>query len=138
MYLRHLTWRVGALTLAIFLFLGPMPKTYALELVMFRQDFCEACTLWDKEVGQVYGKTRQGQQAPIRDIDIHAERPGEFAGIGPVVYTPTFVLVDEGKEIGRIVGYGGEDFFWSLLDQLLERLPDPAMSPKLEPVRMRD
>jgi len=137
MNLRHLPRRLSALTLAVFVILGPMPNSYALELVMFRQAYCDACALWDKEVGQVYGKTRQGQQAPIRNVDIHAERPHEFAQVGPVVYTPTFVLVDEGQEIGRIVGYGGEDFFWGLLDQLLERLPDPAVSASLEPVQMR-
>jgi len=134
----HLSQRLGALTLAVFITLGPMPKANALELVMFRQAFCEACTLWDKEIGQVYGKTKRGQQAPIRNIDIHAERPQEFARIGAVVYTPTFVLVDDGQEIGRIVGYGGEDFFWGLLDQLLERLPDPAVSASLEPLQLHE
>jgi hypothetical protein len=129
---------LGALTLAVFIFLGPIPNAHALELVMFRQAFCEACMLWDKEVGQVYGKTRQGQQAPIRNVDIHAKRPQGLAGIRPVIYTPTFVLVDEDQEIGRIVGYGGEDFFWGLLDQLLERLPDPAVSASLEPAQLRE
>ena len=138
MYFRHLPRRLGALTLAAFFIIGPMPKSHALELVMFRQAFCEACSLWDKEVGQVYAKTPAGRQAPIRSIDIHAERPGELARIGPVVYTPTFVLVDGNQEIGRIVGYGGEDFFWGLLDQLLERLPDPELSAGLQPAQLRE
>ena len=138
MHIRHLPRRLGALMLAGFFIIGPMPKSHALELVMFRQAFCEACSLWDKEVGQVYAKTQSGRKAPIRNIDIHAERPGELARIGPVIYTPTFVLVDGGQEIGRIVGYGGEDFFWGLLDQLIERLPDPELSAGLQPVQLRE
>lgn len=138
MHIRHLPRRLGAFTLAVILILGPMPKGYALKLVMFRQAFCEACSLWDKEVGQLYSKTQQGLQAPIRNVDIHAEPPGELARIGPVVYTPTFVLVDSGREIGRIVGYGGEDFFWGLLDQLLERLPDPEVSASLKSTQLHE
>jgi hypothetical protein len=30
------------------------------------------------------------------------------------------VLVDEGRELGRIEGYAGEEFFWFLLAKLLE------------------
>ena len=44
----------------------------------------------------------------------------------PVRYTPTFVLMDDGVELGRIEGYPGEDFFWSRLAGLLERLPEGA------------
>jgi len=29
----------------------------------------------------------------------------------PITVTSTFVLAEEGREIGRIVGYPGEDFF---------------------------
>lgn len=124
--------------LALVLILGPASEGCALELVMFRQALCDACTLWDKEVGQVYPKTRQGQQAPIRNVDIHDDRPGELADIGPVVYTPTFVLVEDGRELGRIIGYGGEDFFWGLLDQMLDRLPDPALRASLQRTQMRE
>ncbi|MEN8838669.1 MAG: hypothetical protein ABF266_10935, partial [Celeribacter marinus] len=33
--------------------------------------------------------------------------------------TPTFVLVDEGRELMRIEGYGGDDLFWSMLSVIL-------------------
>jgi hypothetical protein len=35
------------------------------------------------------------------------------------VFTPTFVLVEDGTEAGRIEGYPGEDFFWPLLAKLI-------------------
>ena len=132
MKIRHLFPRLGALALAALFLVAPMPKSQALELLMFRQAYCEACTLWDQEVGVIYEKTSQGRQAPLRNIDIHRERPRELAEIKAVIYTPTFVLVDRGKEIGRIVGYGGEDFFWGLLDDLLGQVPESEMRVELE------
>ena len=41
----------------------------------------------------------------------------------PVRYSPTFVLVDQGREVGRMEGYTGEDFFWGLLERLLQAPP---------------
>jgi hypothetical protein len=35
------------------------------------------------------------------------------------VFTPTFVIIDAGKELGRIEGYAGDEFFWFLLNRLL-------------------
>ena len=40
-----------------------------------------------------------------------------------------FVLVDAGREIGRIRGYPGETFFWGLLASLIERLDRGEAAP---------
>jgi hypothetical protein len=40
-----------------------------------------------------------------------------------VIYTPTFVLADGNREIARIEGYPGDDFFWTLLERMLGQLP---------------
>ena len=42
-------------------------------------------------------------------------------------FTPVFVLVEEGREIGRIRGYPGDTFFWGLLAE-----PDRAARPRRE------
>ena len=39
-----------------------------------------------------------------------------------ILYTPTFVLMDQGAEVGRITGYAGEEFFWGLLGVELKKL----------------
>jgi len=39
-----------------------------------------------------------------------------------VMYTPTFVLLNNGREIGRITGYPGEDHFWGLLEELIVKM----------------
>ena len=107
------------LTMGLALSLG---HAAAAELAMFRRDGCPYCAAWDREVGPIYGRSEIGRRAPLRMVDIHRDRHA-IALAGPVIYTPTFVLVDEGREIGRIEGYPGEDFFWGLLERLLQKLP---------------
>ena len=55
--------------------------------------------------------------------------PAPTITYAPIRYTPTFVLIEDGKEIGRIEGYPGDEFFWVRLENLLERLP-PPQAPK--------
>lgn len=37
-------------------------------------------------------------------------------------YTPTFVVVDKGREVGRIEGFISDDSFWGLLDELAAKI----------------
>ena len=98
-------------------------SVFAAELIMFRAKYCEWCEVWDKEVGIVYAKTKEANKAKLRMVNIHAKRPADLADIKGVVFTPTFILFHEGKEIGRMLGYVSEDFFWGQLEQLLNKLP---------------
>ena len=91
----------------------------ALELVMFTRDGCAWCRRWEAEVGALYAKTPEGRAAPLRRLDVADALPdGALTGRRPV-FTPTFVLLRDGVEAGRIEGYPGEAFFWALLDDLL-------------------
>ena len=98
----------------------------AAELLMFEEDWCHWCERWDDEIGVIYAKTEEGRRAPLRRIDIHGTFPKEVQLASRPQYTPTFVLIEDGRELGRIEGYPGEDFFWGLLAQLLEKLPDAS------------
>ncbi|MDH3673315.1 MAG: thioredoxin family protein [Gammaproteobacteria bacterium] len=97
----------------------------AAELIMFYSPLCEWCEAWDREVGIVYSKTSEGRIAPLRRLDIDEPRPTTLGAIDVVIYTPTFVLMENGREVGRIVGYRGEHHFWGLLGPLLDRLHLP-------------
>ncbi len=94
----------------------------AAELIMFEQANCEWCEAWREEIGPIYPKTEEGRLAPLRRVDIFAERPADLAFVRGIRFTPTFVLVEKGREIGRITGYSGEDFFWGYLEKLIARL----------------
>lgn len=115
-----------AAVLAVMLALS-FQSVLAAELVMFRRDGCPYCLMWDREVGPGYANSELGKRAPLRMLDIDRDRH-DIAMSGPVIYTPTFVLVDRGKELGRIEGYPGDAFFWGLLEHLLQRLPHGAAS----------
>ncbi len=106
--------------------LGPSPaEAVAAELVMFGAPGCGWCARFEAEVGAIYPKTEEARQAPLRRIDLDRGMPSEFADLRPVTFTPTFVLLEAGREVGRIQGYPGEMHFWGLLGMLLERLPEP-------------
>jgi thioredoxin-related protein len=94
----------------------------AAELLMYRREDCRWCRAWDRDVGPGYGKTDIGRMVPVRMVDVNGKRP-QIALKGPILYTPTFVLVENDKEIGRIEGYPGDSFFWGLLDRLVQQLP---------------
>lgn len=94
----------------------------ASELIMFGGRGCAWCARFDAEIAPVYPKTEEGRRAPLRRLDLEAGMPEGVVLAAPVRFTPTFVLVDEGREVGRIQGYPGQDFFWGLLGALLERL----------------
>ena len=100
-----------------------MPSAKSAELLMFEAQLCEWCEVWDEEVGVVYQKTTEGRRAPLRRIALHEPRPPDLPQIDNVRFSPTFVLLDQGREVGRIVGYPGEDHFWGLLQALLDDLP---------------
>ena len=95
----------------------------AAELVLFETLGCPWCLAWDKEVGVIFHKTAEARTAPLRRFDIGDPRPPELAALPGILYTPTFVLMDGSREVGRIVGYPGEDLFWGLFGALLARLP---------------
>lgn len=94
-----------------------------LRLLMIDRVGCEWCEAWDREIGPVYPKTEAGRRAPLIRSNIRAALPEGVTLDRPARFTPTFVLLRDGAEIGRIDGYPGEDFFWGLLEQLIARAP---------------
>ncbi|MBL8663607.1 MAG: thioredoxin family protein [Candidatus Odyssella sp.] len=119
------------LLIAAVLLAAGLPAAAA-ELVMFEAAGCPYCARWNREIAPIYPKTAEGRRAPLRRVDIAAARPADLVAIVNVVYTPTFVLVEDGQEIGRIVGYSGDEFFWSHLADLFARL-DRAKRPRPAP-----
>ncbi len=112
----------GALALA---------RAEAAELVMFEQKGCPWCAVFDREIAPIYPKTAEGARAPLRRVDITRPLPRDIAFVTVERMTPVFVLVDGGREIGRIRGYPGEDHFWGLLSELLKRLDGPRKTSAL-------
>jgi thioredoxin-related protein len=95
-----------------------------MRLLMFEEAGCYWCGKWNGKIGPIYPKTIEGRTAPLQRIDIHAGIPASIKIKSRPQFTPTFVVIREGLEIGRIEGYPGEDFFWALLEQILQDTPE--------------
>ena len=111
----------GALLMA-----SSLTPARAAELVMFEQAGCAWCAAFDREIAPIYPKTEEGLRAPLRRVDIDGPVPDDLAFIETERLAPLFVLIERGREIGRIRGYPGEDHFWGLLDVLMKKLDATA------------
>ncbi|MDM7931444.1 thioredoxin family protein [Tabrizicola sp.] len=91
-----------------------------LQLLMFEQPGCIYCARWNEEVAPEYPLTVEGMAAPLRRLQLRDPLPEGLVVVSHPVFTPTFVLVEDGVETDRIEGYPGEDFFWPLLAGMIK------------------
>ncbi|SDF35352.1 hypothetical protein SAMN04488105_11823 [Salipiger thiooxidans] len=101
------------------------------RLVMVSQPGCAYCARWEAEIAPAYPNTTEGRFAPLLRADLRQGAPEGITYERKVLFTPTFILVDNGSELARLEGYPGEDFFWPLLSRMLEHStnfdPDAAV-----------
>jgi hypothetical protein len=101
---------------------GVLPAAAA-ELVMLEQPGCAWCARFNAEIAPAWPKTEEGRLAPLRRVDITQDWPEDLTGVSKERFTPTFILIDDGVEVGRLRGYVGNEFFWYRIGELLARLP---------------
>ncbi|WBU63247.1 SoxS protein [Paracoccus aerodenitrificans] len=89
------------------------------QLLMVRQDGCHFCAEWEREIGTDYNETAQGIAAPLLRVNVHGPWPDGLALDRRPVVTPTFILIQDGIETGRIEGYPGPQEFRGELGELL-------------------
>lgn len=114
--------RARSLFAGLLFCLAALQSSAAAELIMFRSPGCPHCLAWDRAVGEAYPRSEFGSIAPLRMIDLDRRRGPDIELRRPVVFTPTFVLVEAGREVGRIEGFTSDEFFWGLLERLVGRL----------------
>lgn len=120
-------YRLNAFAIALTVMVSPLWASAARaepNLVLVEQPGCVYCQRWDAEIGPAYPKTAEGKFAPIIRADLREGPPDGITYARRVLFTPTFVLVENGEEKARIEGYPGEDFFWPLLTRLLTENTD--------------
>ena len=111
---------------------APAPARAA-ELVMFEDAGCMWCARFNAEIAPIYPKTEDGKRAPLRRVESGKTLPDDLAFIETERFTPLFVLVEHGREIGRIRGYPGEDHFWGLLGMLIKKLDNAGTGGERRP-----
>jgi hypothetical protein len=110
-----------ALAVLVLPFIAAPATAAELELLMFEQPGCIYCAQWNAEVGPEYPLTDEGKAAPLRRLQLRDPLPDGLTLVSHPVFTPTFVLMQDGVETSRIEGYPGEDFFWPLLGDMIEK-----------------
>lgn len=118
----------GAVLLFWVLWTGPLAaqgstlSSSPVILLLVEDRGCPYCARWDRDVGPAYARSPEGRFAPL----VRRFRGSPDVGfLDGVVFSPTFVVLKEGKEVGRITGYSGPDFFWSELTPLLAKAGFP-------------
>lgn len=87
-----------------------------IRLIMVEEPGCRFCRKWDAEIAPGYRKSAEGRFAPLKRVRRGAP---ELEGLAPIVFTPTFVVMRAGEELGRITGYPGADYFYPELRPIL-------------------
>ena len=90
----------------------------AVTLILVDEPGCQYCRKWDAEIGRGYPRTKEGRFAPLVRV---RRKSSQLSGLNPVIYTPTFILVRRGQELGRITGYPGAEYFYAELGDLLAK-----------------
>jgi len=123
--IRHATASARALVVAVATVIAiGIPEGQAradMQLLMFEEPGCIWCARWNEDVGGEYPITPEGQLAPLTRLHLREALPEDVSLTSRPRYTPTFVVLRDGIEVGRIEGYPGEDFFWGLLGRILEQ-----------------
>jgi thioredoxin-related protein len=94
----------------------------AAELVMIDLKSCSYCAKFRHDVAPTYNATDAGQRAPLRIVSPLKKWPSDLAGVKPAPFTPVFILVENGREVGRFAGYTNPHAFWAKLNPLLAAL----------------
>lgn len=105
----------------MFVLLSIVPAQAA-ELIMVNSRSCGYCASFNREVAPTYNATAAGRLAPLRKVSPLKKWPADLAGVAPTTFAPVFILVDDGREVGRIFGYPSESHFWGKLKPLLAKL----------------
>ena len=102
-------------------------STYAFELLMFHSKYCGYCSAFMKEVAVDYEyKDHKNKDLPLVIIDAY-NQPDWFREaykgnrIKGIFGTPTFIIWNGRKELGRIIGYNGKQWFYERLDELFQK-----------------
>lgn len=99
----------------------PMPAAQAAELVYVEAKGCVYCARFNGQKLRNYKKSEVGQATPIRRVDLMRRWPKDLNQVDRPPYTPVFILVEDGRELGRFNGYVNPQKFDRDLKRLLSK-----------------
>lgn len=90
-----------------------------LEVLVFEHIDCVYCQIFRRDVLPKYRYSVRSELAPLRFLDIQASASGRLALNARIDTVPTVVVMRDGQEVGRIVGYWGPTNFFKMLSHIL-------------------
>jgi CRISPR/Cas system CSM-associated protein Csm3 (group 7 of RAMP superfamily) len=93
------------------------------ELVVIEARQCPMCRLFRDEIAPVYRATARSERAPLRFVDVAHTDPATLNLAAPVEIVPTVILMRDGVEIDRLVGYTGPEIFMRAVGVMLGEQP---------------
>ncbi len=100
-----------------------------IELLVIEARGCPMCQLLRDEIAPIYRGTTRARRAPLRFVDVAHADLDSMGLASPVEIIPTIILMREGAEVDRLVGYTGPDIFMRAVGVMLGESPQTA-SPK--------
>ena len=94
-----------------------------LELIVIEARRCPMCQLFRDEIAPVYRATARAKRTPLRFVDVSFTDPATLNLVAPIEIVPTVVLMRDGTEIDRLVGYTGPEIFMSVVGRMLGDTP---------------
>ena len=110
-------FRLLALGIALTLSTLPCIAIAGTRLVMVTSDYCPFCQAWERDVGVVYDKSPYAPSLPLTRVEMGSAMPEGVSLQAPVVGTPTFLIIKDGREIDRQRGYDDAEMFWWWLSE---------------------
>ncbi|MCU0953720.1 MAG: thioredoxin family protein [Hyphomicrobium sp.] len=89
------------------------------ELLVVETDNCIYCGLFRRDVAPTYTASIRARSVPMRFIDLNAPDIDALSLSAPIESVPTVLVVEQGREVGRIAGYVGPEIFFHSLNTLL-------------------
>lgn len=91
------------------------------ELVVFEADGCIYCENFRSDVLPLYRESQIGRETPIRFVNVSRSDETKMGLSGAITIAPTVVLMHQGQEVDRIVGYTGPFNFMKMVAYMLGR-----------------
>ena len=93
-----------------------------LEVLVFEHADCVYCRVFRRDVLPQYHQAVRANAAPLRFVDIEKDDTASLGLNSHIDTLPTAVVMRNGREVDRIVGYWGPAGFFRLLSHILGKM----------------
>lgn len=87
-------------------------------IIDFYADWCGPCQM----MKPVFSKVSEEYSGKLKFLKLDTQSESGLASKFGIQGIPAFVIVNNGREVGRLVGYMDEDTFKSRIDAVLQRI----------------